>query len=395
VAGLLVALNGTLIIYERYVMAETLFTFLLAASALALVVGARRASWRLYTLGGILLALATMTRAAAELLLPIVPLAALLWHRGLGWRGVGLAVRLSVAVIAGFAVLALPWMIGTWLQAGSFGASGLGEALFWRGTRETPILINRDIGRPADVADPARTQVRRFAYNHALEQELPSDTAVAIQERFGYSEAEADSVLRDVAIELYGRQPGLYAQTSLGLFGELLVGSEQNLGGQGKAGGVRRYPNPQEKYGDWWDETVRHLAQPASPAEANEFRRAQTIVNLFQPFRYAPLLLGLLAIGLIGATVVPAWRLAWLPVLLGLWLLLLTAFLSGALERYRYPADPLLAVGIGGGVAALALGLSSLAARLLPLRRAAPTMAHTPASTPTPASSRPSATVGR
>ena len=42
VAGLLVALNGTLIVYEHYVMAETLFTFLLAAAALALVLGARR-----------------------------------------------------------------------------------------------------------------------------------------------------------------------------------------------------------------------------------------------------------------------------------------------------------------------------------------------------------------
>jgi 4-amino-4-deoxy-L-arabinose transferase-like glycosyltransferase len=395
VAGLLIALNGTLIIYERYVMAETLFTFVLAAAALALVMGARRESWRLYALGGALLALATMTRAAAELLLPLVPLVAVFWHRGVGWRGIGLAACLSAATLAGFAVLALPWMVGTWAQTGSFGSSGLGEALFWRGTRETPVLIIREIGRPSDVADPIRTQVRRFAYNHALEQELPSDTAVAIQQRFGYSEAEADGVLRDVAIELYGRQPGAYVQTSLGLFGELLVGSEQYLGGQGKAGGVRRYPNPQEKYGDWWNERVRHLAQPASPAEANEFRRAQAIVNLFQPFRYAPLLLGLLAIGLVGATVVPAWRLAWLPVLLGLWLLLTTAFLSGALERYRYPADPLLAVGIGGGVAALALGVSWLAARLPTPRRTAPTIAPTPTSAPTPASSSPSATVGR
>jgi len=253
------------------------------------------------------------------------------------------------------------------------------------------VLITREIGRPSDVADATRTQARRVAYNRALDDELPSDIAVVIQQRFGYSEAEADGVLRDVAIELYSREPGLYAQTSLALFGDLLVGNEQFLGGQGKAGGVRRYPNPQEKYGDWWNERVRHLAQPASPAEANEFRRAQAIANVFQPFRYAPILLGLLGVGLVAATVVPAWRLAWLPLGVGLWLLLTTAFLSGALERYRYPADPLLAVGIGGGVAALAVVAARLVSRLLAMRQSTPSTVPTP----TPASTSPSATVGR
>ena len=100
-AGLLVALNGTLIVYEQYVMAETLFTFLLAAAALALVLGARRASWRLYALGGLLLALATLDRAAAELLLPVVPLVALVWHRS----GSGRPRATPVAMLAGFLVL--------------------------------------------------------------------------------------------------------------------------------------------------------------------------------------------------------------------------------------------------------------------------------------------------
>jgi 4-amino-4-deoxy-L-arabinose transferase-like glycosyltransferase len=381
VAGLLVAVNGTLIVYEHYVMSETLCTFLLAAAALALVLGARRGSWRLYALGGLMLALATLDRAAAELLLPVVPLAALIHHRGI--RPVA---RYTSAMLAGFGVLILPWMLVTWVQAGSLGASGLGEALFWRGTRETPMLINRAVGRPSDVADPTRTQARRLAYNRVFEDELPSDIAVLIQERFGYSEAEADGILRDVAIELLAREPDLYVQSSLGLFGELLVGTEQFLGGQGKSGGVIRFPNAQDKY-DFWNERIRQLALPASAAEANEFRRAQAVANLFQPFRYAPIMLGLLGLGLVAATVVRGWRIAWMPVLLGLWLLLLTAFLSGALPRYRYPADPLLAVGIGGGVAALVVG----ARRLLAMRQTAATSA----SAPMPANTSPSATIGR
>ncbi|MGE3909187.1 MAG: ArnT family glycosyltransferase [Chloroflexota bacterium] len=381
VAGLLVALNGTLIIYERYVMAETVFTFLLTAAALMLVLGMQRASWRLYAASGLFLALASMNRAAAQLLLPIVPLAALLWHR----RPV-LAAKLTGAMLAGFLIVSLPWMTLTWVQTGSFGASGLGEALFWRGSRERPMLISREIGRPVDVADPTRTQARRVAYNRVFEDELPSDIAVLLQQRFGYSEAEADAILREVAIELFMREPELYVQSSLGLFGELLIGTEQFLGGQGKSGGVTRWPNAEDKY-DFWNERIKHLAQPATSAQANEFRAAQKIANVFQPYKYAPWLLGLLGVGLVAATVVRGWRLAWVPMLFGLWLLLSTAFLSGALPRYRYPADPLLAVGIAGGVVAVVVG-----ARWLLTSRRTPS---TSAATPTPASTNPTAAVGR
>ena len=380
-AGLLTAINGTLIVYEHYVMAETLFTFLLAAAALALVVGARRGSCRLYALGGVLLALASLDRAAAQLLLPMVPVAALIHHRRLRP-----AVRYTGAMLAGFAILALPWMLVTWVQAGSLGASGLGEALFWRGTRETPMLINRAVGRPSDVADSTRTQARRVAYNRVFENELPSDIAVLLQQRFGYTEAEADAILRDVAIELFAREPDQYVQTSLGLFGELLVGTEQFLGGQGKSGGVTRFSNAQDKY-DFWNERVRHLALPATTAEANEFRRAQAVANVFQPFRYPLLLLGLLGVGTLAAVVVRGWRPSLFTILFGLWLLLLTAFLSGALPRYRYPADPLLAVGMGGGVAALAVG----SRRLVTMRR--PAAARVAA--PSPAKTSPSVTIGR
>lgn len=361
VAGLLVALNGPLIIYERYVMAETLMTTLLTAATLALVVGMRRASWRLYALGGLLLALATLSRAAAQLLLPIIPLLALAWH-----RRIGVAARMTGAMLGGFAILAGPWMLATYVQTGSPGATGLGEALFWRGTRETPILISREIGRPADVADPTRQAARRLAYQRAAqESELPSDTAVLLQQRFGLTDAQADGVLREVAVELFARQGSLYVGASLGLFGELLVGTEQWLGGQGKGGGVRKWPNPAEKYDDWWNERIRHLALPPTAAQANEFRRAQAVANVFQPFRYALLLLGLVACGLVAAVAVPRWRVGLLPTLFALWLLLTTAFLSGALPRYRYPADPLLAVVIGGGAVGLGLG----AGRLLRMAR--------------------------
>ena len=97
---------------------------------------------------------------------------------------------------------------------------------------------------------------------------------------------------------------------------------------------------------------------------------------MFQPFRYAPLLLGLLACGLVALVTVPRWRVGLLPAGFALWLLLSTAFLSGALPRYRYPVDPLLAVVIGGGAVGLGLG----AGRLLRMaRRPSPDRDRAPA----------------
>jgi hypothetical protein len=381
-AGLLIALNGPLIIYERYVMAETLFTTLLVGAALAVVVGMRRASWPHYAVGGLLLGLAALCRPSAQLLVPVVLLAAFCWHRGRST-----SPRMAAAALAGFGLLAVPWIALTYVQAGSLGSSGLGEALFWRGTREDVLLIGRESGRPSDVADPTRQAARRLAYQRGVDQDLPSDIAVLLQQRFGLNAAEADGVLRDVAIELFARNPDLYVSTSLGLFRELLVGTEQWLGGQGKTGGVTRYSNPEDKY-DWWEERIRHLALPPTSAEANEFGRAKAIVNLYQPYRFAMPSLALLTCGLLAGALVPAWRVLLLPAAFGLWLLLATAFLSGGLPRYRYPADPLLAVVIGGGAVGLLLG----ARRLVRIaRRSQPSSI----SAPTPTRTSPSPTVGR
>jgi 4-amino-4-deoxy-L-arabinose transferase-like glycosyltransferase len=385
VAALIVAINGPLIVYERYVMSETLAACLTTAATLALVVGLRGASRGQLLVAGGLLGLAALCRPSTQLLLPLVPVVA--W---LAVRSLGPALRLSVPVLAAFVIVWLPWSIVTFAQSGSVGGGGLGEALFWRGTRETPIrgepyLIGRESGRPSEVADPTLQAARRLAYQRALDEELPSDIAAVIRERFGYSEAAADAILRDVALEAFGRQPGRYALTSLGLFARLLVGSEQWLGGQGKTGGVERYANPQDKYADWWPQSIRDLPQPASPAEANEFDRAKAIANVFQPYRLWGVLVPLMAIGGLAALILPGWRPLAVPLVIAIWLLLTTALLSGALPRYRYPVEPLLAV----------LTASGLAVLIRAPRHAARMITSTTTATPTPTGTNPTATVGR
>ena len=241
-------------------MAETLFTFLLAAAALALVTGARRASWRLYALGGALLALATMTRAAAELLLPVVPLvAALLSHR---------RSRLAASPV-GRDAGRLRWSSRcpgwplTWVQAGSLGASGLGEALFWRGTRERPPEA-RSTGRSAA---PRTWPTRPAPRPAASPTTASSKTSYRATSRCCSSSASATARPRPTAscatspIELFARQPGLYVQTSLGAVRRAAGRhASSTSAARARPAACRRYPNPQDKYGDWWNERVRHLA---------------------------------------------------------------------------------------------------------------------------------------
>ena len=115
------------------------------------------------------------------------------------------------------------------------------------------------------------------------------------------ADAEADRLMRSLALEAIAQRPDRYVASSLGLLLQNLLGSEQWLGGQGKEGGRTHYTNVQDKYEDWWSERTRPLIQNATPAQEREFRRAQALANIFQPYRFGWPLLVLFAVGLAAA----------------------------------------------------------------------------------------------
>ncbi len=94
-------------------------------------------------------------------------------------------------------------------------------------------------------------------------------------------------MLAAVALDAIRAQPAVYAESTLRLTLELFRGTEQALGGQGKEGGIDRYPNPQEKYQTWWNSRIAHVPQPPTPAEAAEFGTARNLSRIFQPHRMA------------------------------------------------------------------------------------------------------------
>lgn len=350
-AGLLTALNGPLLIFEHYIMAETLFTCLLTLAVAATLWGARHPRSHALTLpllaAGLLFGLASATRQSAQPLLVLVPLALLL--AGAGRRRL---LSGTTAALAGFLVVLLPWLAFDYARNQTLSSATLGETLIWRLTRSGPDdFFEWSLPRAADEREQ---DMRKFVFNQAADRELPSDTKVAAQKRFGLTEAEADRLMRSIALEAIARQPDRYLASSTGLFHEHLLGSQQWMGGQGKEGGVTRYVDAITKYGSWWSARVRPLIVNATPGQEQEFRRAQAIVNLYQPYHFGAPLLALLALGLAAAVVVPAWRLGLVPIAGAAVLLLLAAFLAGDLPRYRYPADPLLAVAQAGGLVWLA-----------------------------------------
>ena len=351
-AGLLVALNGPLLIFEHYVMAETLFTCLLTLTPVASVWAARRAEPRLLLGAGLLFGLASATRQTAQPLVVLAPLALLL--AGLGWRA---TARGAVYLAAGFGVVVLPWLAFDYARHQTLSSATLGETLVWRLTRSGPDdeFFKRASPPPREQAE------RRFVFGQAGDRVLPSDTKVEAQRRFGLSEAEADRLMRSIALEAIARQPDRYVASSLAILVEHLQGTQQWLGGQGKEGGITRYSDAVAKYGEWWPERIQALIKNPTPGQEREFRRAQAIGNLFQPWRFGNLLLGLFVVGLAAALVWPGRRLGLVPALAALLLLSLAAFLAGDLPRYRYPADPMLAVVQAGGLVALV----GLARRLL------------------------------
>jgi len=356
-AGLAVAVSGPLLVYEHYVMAEALFGVLLTAAAWALLAARGAKGGWLALLGGALLAAGWLTRPAALLLVPLIPLALL----GLRpWRRV---VVLSALAGVGFALAAAPWIVFTLQRSGTVGSVGIGNTLMWRVTREEPALIQPRDSWPSREGDELAT-ARRYAFGRATRKDLPDDIADAVQERFGLSESTADRVLAATAIEAIRARPLLYLQSTARLALELFIGEEQHLGGQGKEAGTERYPNPQDKYQTWWDPRIRHIPQPPTAPEAAEFERTRAIVTLFQPHRIGGLLLALCLAGLAAGLLAPRYRGALFLAAAILTSLLGATALAGSFPRFRYPLDPLiLTLAATGAVAALAAARATLRRR--------------------------------
>lgn len=342
-AGLMVALNGSLLIAEQTISTETLFTTLLALAALIGVLGVRARSPRQLLLCGIVLGLAALTRPVAIGLLPALPLALAAIRPG--WRR---WLSLSLLYVVGFAATLLPWMLRNYLTLQVFSTEGaFGQTLVGRTVRHDRFVFV-DPGAPAD-ADPRRQQARELMQDAADRGSFITPLRRRLMRDQGLTELEANRLMRDLAVEAILRQPGYYLTGTARFFVTLALGWPDRLKDAWES---RVDPDAREE----WEShpEIAGLLGPPAPAQGRQLATADALTRLYQPGRVGAPLLALFAIGLVAALAgLPNWRLALLPALWAVGLLLIAVAFVGPVLRYRYPAEPFLAVVAAGGVVAL------------------------------------------
>lgn len=338
-AGLLTALNGALVLAEHTVMTEALFVPLVVGSLTALVAALRSGRTGLYALAGLLLGAATLTRPVAQALVPLVPLAILLVERR--WRP---TLAFSLVAVGAFGVTLLPWIVHSASESDSASVGSLGQSLVGRTARHdrgafTYYDPSTDDGDPS----PARLHARKVLQQAADQGSSGKAIHTRLRRELGLGPAEADRLMRDLAIEAIMRRPGYYVQGTVQRFLRLSQGSVERERGYRDGSDVARQR--------WEDADSRHLLAPTTPAEERAAPTAAALVALWQPGHVGAALPLLALVGLAFAIAQSARRPAAVLGLAGLALLLASAALVGNVARYRFPADPLIAVLALGAVA--------------------------------------------
>jgi hypothetical protein len=369
--GLSVALSGPQIIYEQYLMTEALFTLLLVFGTVALVGGLLRSSGRLYVVAGLLYGLCALTRPVGQIFPLLVPLAVMFGaalkkpcpsqqdRRAYGpWYPAGarttVAIRATLLALVGFGLVLLPWIGRNWLVGGAVtGSSALGKTLFGRITRhDDGLRFDLPPAGPPET-DPRRAEARAMA-RQAAQDDVSRGSLVhqRLVSEFGYSEAQAYNVMRDVALEVLLAQPGYYVRSSLSGTLELFVGQEESLRAH-----LERLANARLRR-EWQEnpELAALLPPPVSPEERNRtLGQAVSAVRVYQPSYIAPALRGALYLaGALAIVLRPAWRSAVPLPLVATIVLVLSAFLDGPVPRFRYPVDPFITLTAAAGLLAVA-----------------------------------------
>jgi 4-amino-4-deoxy-L-arabinose transferase-like glycosyltransferase len=337
-AGLMTALNGALILSEHTVMTEALFVPVLVGALTALVGALRTRRLWLYVAAGLLLGVATLTRPVAQVLVVLIPLVVFLCE-----RRIRPTVTHSAAAIGAFGLLLVPWIAWSASEHDSATVGSLGQTLVGRTARhDRGAFTYYDPAIHDAEGDPVRLHVRKVLQEAADRGSSGKAIHTRLRRELDLSPAEADQVMRDVAIETISRQPGYYLQGTLQRFTRLSLGSVERLAAYRNTSDVAR-----ER---WENEATLHLLQPATPAEERAVPIATALVAIYQPGYLNPVLPLLAILGLACAFVRTEWRAAIVLGLASLALLGASAALVGNVARYRFPEDPLLAVLACGGL---------------------------------------------
>jgi hypothetical protein len=358
--GLLFALSSPQLIYEHYVITEPVFTFLLVASVLTMILAVRRDRWTWYALAGLLIGLAALTRPVAQVLIPLVPL--YLWLGLRSWRraAVGTLVVWGVA-----ALLLAPWTLRNQREYGTAETTSTGRFLISRSVkheRNFVFFVENEPVRPDE--SPERRRARQIAQDVTEKRPAPGQVYQRVRDELRLTEAQTDALLRDIALEAIRKDPLLYFDGTVEMLGELWLGAKKD---EQLTWHLEEHDQP--RVANQWGPLATMLKAP-TPAEQREIPTAERLSQIFRPTWVMRPLAVLFLVGAV-ASLLPRWRAAaWLTLVAAAQLVASTA-LVGEVPRYRYPVDPFIWTVCGVGLLAIVLGARAVARRFASTRRAA------------------------
>jgi hypothetical protein len=358
-AGLLFALSSPQLIYEHYVITEPVFTFLLVASVLTMIVAVKRDRWTWYALAGLLIGIAALTRPVAQVLIPLVPL--YLWLVLRSWRRAAVGTLIVWGVTA---LLLFPWSLRNQREYGTAETTSTGRFLISRSVkheRNFVFYVDDEPVRPDE--SPVRRRARQIAQDVTDKRPAPGQVYQRVRDELRLTEAQTDALLRDIALEAIRKDPILYLEGTVEMLGELWLGAKKD---EQLTWHLEEHDQP--RVANQWGRLATMLKAP-TPAEQREIPTAERLSQIFRPTWVMRPLAVLFIVGAI-ASLFTRWRAAaWLSLVAAAQLLASTA-LVGEVPRYRYPVDPFIWVVAGIGLLALVLGVRSLARRLAGARQA-------------------------
>jgi 4-amino-4-deoxy-L-arabinose transferase-like glycosyltransferase len=336
-AALLVALDGALLLLGQSIMSETLYTPLLLASLVALLLGLRGGRRPVLLLAGLLLGLVALTRPAAQLVLPLVLLAVLLALPG--WRARLLATGL---VCLGYGLVVTPWLARNQIVNGSAAiSSGLGDALFGRVHLYDRQFDFRDHGPPP--SDPRQAEIRARIFGLARRLRTGPELRAYLVREFGLSEAQSDAALRDASLQVVRQEPGRLVRGSLAYFVSLGLFYPDPLGPLWRSRLRQSYENA-------WPAEVRRSLERAPDRPESDYDRLKWLTNLYQDRHWGPLVALFFILGSVACLAAGARSALFLLPAIVVSQILLYVALDGPEIRYRTALQPLIAIVSAGGL---------------------------------------------
>jgi hypothetical protein len=293
---------------------------------------------------GILLGLATLTRPGALML--ALPLAL-----ALAWLASGSARwRLAVGglVLLGCVGTVLPWMVRNQAVHGTFAvAGGLGEALIYR-TRHSDrgFSYREPPAAELDAGEARIARARRWVYRQLARTDQADVIFANLQREFGLSQAEADRLLREIALRGISQDPGRYLLTTAEMTTRLAFGWDKELRSMWDRTGKRRF---QEE----WGERGGHLLQGPTAVHEQEYATAEALLDLYDHYRASVLLVPLFLVGAAASLLSSRFRPALPATLAAAGIVVLNVAASGPVSRHLVSVEPLIAVAAMAGLAAL------------------------------------------